>query len=285
MSSAVVAAPFDVKSFIPQPPVGLNHPHVQEIIAKVQAIIKEFEDGEREIPTPPTEAEREVYVAKVKTILADLAAQKPASFDIPAPPTGPPAGFDVESIIEKAKAIADQMKAEGKEFPAPPADFRLPTTTTTTEITIPQPPADFDLEATVEKAKGIFDAAQAEGKIPAVPIALPEGFVIPKPPTNLTFKLEHAAPKIPEGVNVEEIVAKVQAIAENLKAEGKTIPTGLPEGFKLPAVPQLPEGPEGETILAKVKATLATLAEDPKFTTLSIPEKVKAVIAKFDEEK
>lgn len=281
MSSPVVVAPVDIKSFIPQPPVGLNHPHVQEIIAKVQSIIKEFESGEREIPTPPTEAEREVYVARVKAILADLAAQKPASFDIPSPPTGPPADFDLEAIIGKAKVIADQMKAEGKAFPAPPADFKLPTATTT-EIVIPQPPADFDLEATVEKAKAIFDAAQAEGKIPAPPTSLPEGFTIPKPPANLTFKLEQAAPKVPEGVNVEEIIAKVQGIVENLKAEGKT---GLPEGFKVPAVPQLPEGPEGEAMLAKVKGTLATLAEDPKFATLSIPEKVKAVIAKFDEEK
>lgn len=284
MASTLVSAPVDIKSFIPQPPVGLNHPHVQNIIAKVEAVVKQFESGEREIPNAPTEAERASYVAKVRTVLAALATEKPASFEIPSPPSGPngpPADFDVEAIIAKAKAVVDQMKAEGKEFPALPSDFKLPTN----EIVIPAIPADFNLEATVAKAQGIFDAAQAAGKIPNPPTGLsglPAGVSLPKAPNNLTFKLEQAEAQIPEGVNVDEIVAKVEAIAAKMKAEGKTT---LPKDFEIPAAPQLPAGPEGAAILAKVKGTLATLAQDPKFTSLSIPEKVKAVIAKFEEEK
>lgn len=228
MSSPVVAAPFGFKGFEPQAPFGASPANTQEIVDRVQAVIKQFENGEREIPTPPTEAEREVFVAKLKGMLGELAAQKPADLSVPAGASIPelPADFDIQSIIEKAKAVVSQITGV-TEFQAVPAESKTTTTTTTTEV-----------------------------KLPA------------------------GIPQIPEGVNIEEIMEKVNVVIGNLKAEGKDVTAGPP------AIPQLPEGVDGEAVKAQVAVHLAALEkENPSFKDLSLPEKIKAVIAKFDEEK
>jgi hypothetical protein len=228
MSSPAVAAPFGFKSFEPQAPFGASPANTQEIVERVQAVIKQFENGEREIPTPPTEAEREVFVAKLKGMLSELAAQKPADLSIPAGASIPqlPADFDIQSIVEKARAVVSQITGV-TDFEAAAAESKVTTTTTTTE-----------------------------------------------------FKLPAGVPQIPEGVNVEEIMEKVNALIANLKAEGKDVTAGPP------SIPQLPEGVDGEAVKAQVAVYLAVLEkENPSFKDLSVPEKVKAVIAKFDAEK
>lgn len=306
MSSPVVAAPptFDFKSAIGQAPVGKSNPVVQEIVAKIQNIVKEYSTGERELPqfSEISEEEKEAKVAQLKTLLSSLSASRPdVNLDLssllsnlPAPPqfSAPQLApqFDLEAL--KAKLPADfnfetfktqnpdfdfeaiKAKISSGEFDleamkAKLAGLKAPAVTTTevTEITIPRPPKDFDYATIIEKAKAVVEAHQANG-------GLPEGFTLPTLPKNISLKLapEETAAQLPAGVS-PELIEKVKAMIAARQADGA-------KG----ELPQLPQGPEAEAAIAKVKAVLATFAEDSDFAKLSLPEKIKIVSVKVGEQ-
>ena len=288
-SPVVVAAPsFDFKSFIGRTQAGPNSPEAQETVAKIQAIIKEYATGEREMPqflAEMSEEEKDAKVAELKTLIAGLKSK------IPTPPQAPqipqPPKFDLEALKAKIPADFDfaKFKAENPDFDleavkakfatkdidfeaikAKFSGFKAPEATVTeiTEITIPRPPKDFDATAIIAKAKALIASKAAGG--------VPEGFTIPAVPKNISIKLapeETAAPQLPAGVS-PELIEKVKAMLAARKAESGE-------------APKLPEGPEAEAAMKKVKEVLATLTADSSFTSLSLPEKIKIVAAKVSE--
>ena len=304
-SPVVIAAPsFDFKSVAGEAPVGKSSPVVQDIVAKIQTIVKEYATGERAAPqfSELSEEEREAKVAQLKALLGSLKESRPdinldlsgLLANLPAPPqfATPQLApqFDLEAL--KAKLPADfnfetfktqnpdfdfdafKAKISSGEFDlealkSKVAGFKAPAVATTevTEITIPRPPKDFDYATIIEKAQAVVEAHQANG-------GLPEGFTLPTLPKNITLKLapeEPAAPQIPAGIS-PELIEKVKAMIAARQADGSSS-----------ELPQLPQGPEAEAMIAKVKAVLATFAEDADFAKLSLPEKIKIVSGKVGE--
>lgn len=261
MSSPIVAtAPVvDFQSFKAQ---AQSNPRVQEIVAKIQTIVEEYQSGEHQI----SEEEGETKVAQLKALLANLKSQIPAGFDFEAfkakmATPQQPAQFDIEALKANLPADFDFAKFKAN-LPADldiedlkakiPADFdleafrsKLPVnglkapTFTATEVTIPEAPANDDFVAIIGKAKAILEAQQAKG---------------------VTL----------EGIN-PEIIEKVKAMIAAKKA-------GV-------AAPALPENPEFQAVMAQVKTALVSLSEDSTFSTLSLQEKIKAVMTKINEEK